>query len=339
MQVIFLCQAAGDIVHILGEIEKFNKIESDVCIYIFCLERKHSLKSCFSLLSLNNVIIDSLLSIEPCIRYPWKRWWYRKKTTKLLINKGILSNNTIVYFTSIYDDPVTIGYLGVLIRNHCRICYLNHYDDSQNIVPLNKYSISECCKLMLYYFFTGVPLSYYSMSNRWNVLRFPKEKYNIEEIKSKIDINICNKYSYSIGLPSKKTVLFFSQPNREKSLISDEEYNQIHFDVVEKLKALKYYIVIKGHPMLGICPINESQADLILPNKLPSELLNYKHVESCYGFMTIALATTAKLGVKTYTILPLMKDKTSLAYEGAIDYINMTGEFKINYLNDLNDIV
>ena len=34
-----------------------------------------------------------------------------------------------------------------------------------------------------------------------------------------------------------------------------------------------------------------------------------------------------------------MKDKTSLAYEGAIDYINMTGEFKINYLNDLNDIV
>lgn len=158
------------------------------------------------------------------------------------------------------------------------------------------------------------------------------------ELYPVLDSVICKKYAVKIDSNVNKTALLFTQPNRDHQLISNEEHDEIQRSVAKKLKDAGYTLVLKGHPTIGICEAVRPYADVIVPQIIPGELLDFSQVHSCYAFLSIALASTAKLGICSYSFLPLMKSHESVNYQEALSFITETGEGKILLLNSLNEI-
>lgn len=178
-----------------------------------------------------------------------------------------------------------------------------------------------------------------NMSGRWIVFRYPKEIIpHMTELHPVLDSVICKKYAVKIDSNVNKTALLFTQPNRDHQLISNEEHDEIQRSVAKKLKDAGYTLVLKGHPTIGICEAVRPYADVIVPQIIPGELLDFSQVHSCYAFLSIALASTAKLGICSYSFLPLMKSHESVNYQEALSFITETGEGKILLLNSLNEI-
>lgn len=337
-KIFFLCQASGDIIHILQEAHKIHITNNNVSIKVLCLYKE--LIESWKFLSISFIEIEYFPRYFIPISQPWKLFSWRKKVNSLFKKEGFnnTQENSRIYFTSIYDDPTTAYYVHKLYKLKYQIYYLNHYDDKQAIIPVNHISIKDKIRLLLYRFLTNINFDLYYMSGRWNVLRFPKEKYHFPEISSEINHSICQQYAYTIKNEKGKYILLFSQPNRDFSLVSDQEYNYIYQQVSDRLKEKGYFIVQKGHPVIGLCESIKSQADIIIPATIPSELINLSSFDACYGFMTIALASTAKLGSPSYSFLPLVKNHTTEAYKGAIDFVNSSSENKIKYINKIEDI-
>lgn len=335
--IVFFCQAGADIIHILKEIETLNERIKQPRIKVICLNS--FLFRSFSNIKLSdNVIIAYCRRVHPPMYTPWRKSAWLKIVETILSRHFDEDNISRVYFTSVNDDPIGITYVCWCLKKGYQMFYLNHYDEKQAISPVKCISIKDKIRLYLYKYFTGLDFSWYRMGGRWNILHFHIENYQVEELHPILDKTICKKFSYKICNDTKKNALVFSQPNREHELITDEEYNNLFHRLVEELKNAGYYVILKGHPILGICPTNTDQADEIIPQTLPSELIDLDVIDSCYGFLTIALSSSAKLGLLSYTILSLMNNKQSPNYYDSVNYVNETSEGKIKFLNSWKEL-
>lgn len=328
-KTIFICQASADIAHILKEIDTLQANDTEYKFKILCVDPV--LYDCFQLIKNVPAEIKYVPRIIPKLSRLWTLWSWRNKVKTLLAFEGFCDPDTTVYFTSVCDDPVSAYYVSFALKNGAKVKYLNHYDNIQAITPSKNATLRERFRLYLNNIFTGASFSIYNMAGRWNVLRFNYERYNIQELHPVLDPAICAKYAYVPDTDGKRSVLFFSQPSREANLITEDEYNQIHKTMVDYLHQKGYYVVGKGHPRLGVCPSNKGQFDFEIPTVLPSELVKTDAFDCCYAFMTIALGSAAKLGVESYSFLPLMKDHESEAYKKAIKFTENSGEGKIKY--------
>lgn len=335
--IVFFCQAGGDIVHILKKIDDIQEETLNPSIRIFCFNNPQLLE-CFKFLQIKNVEVQYQPHFYPPISSPWRKFGWKKQVLKWLYQTNLINSCQVVYFTSIYDDAATTYYIKTLLEYGVRAYYLNHYDDIQSITPLRNIKLVDRIRLLSYRFCTGINYSLSNMANRWNVVRFPKEKYDIIELHPVIDKKVCLKYAYRCDNGKKNKILFFSQPNREHDLISDEEFNAIHIQILSELKRKGYFVVLKGHPVIGLCPGTSSYADMIIPQFIPSELIDLSSFNACVAFMTIALASSAKMGIPSYSFLPLMKNHDSIFYKGACTFIRNTGDSKIVLLNNLAEL-
>lgn len=335
-KIIFFCQASGDIVHILQVAHNEHEKDSNSQIVILCMFEK--LLESWRFLNINYIKVVYCQRLYAPISKPWTYFVWKNKVDKLLNNLIFNGADKIskIYFTSIYDDPATAYYIHLIIKSGIKVIYLNHYDDKQSITPLKKMSIVNRLKICMYRLLTGIKFQLYNMPGRWKVIRFPKEKYKLTEIDALLEPQIFKSYAFSIN-NDKKNILLFSQPNRDHDLISDEEYDDIFYQVVIKLKELGYYIVQKGHPIIGTCKRIDDIVDLTIPSSIPSELVDYDSFIGCYGFLTIALASAAKMGITSYSFLPLTKNHDTEAYKGAINFTNSTSDNKIIFIQDLKD--
>ena len=333
-KTVFICQASADIVHIIKEIDNLRK-NTNTSIIIVCVD-KH-FYDCFNFLSIENVELIYQRRYYPPIGRPWKYLSWRRSVRLFLNQIGLNSTKDTLYFSSIYDDTATPCYVTVALRRGCKVKYLNHYDDIQSIGKITHVPFVQRLKLYAYRFLCGIQFEYRNMSGRWNVTRFPIEKYNIEELHPMLDVEICNKYAYRPNIDCEKAVLVFSQTNRDKNLIEDKEYDYIHHKLVEELKKLGCYVILKGHPIIGICNTNKGQADLTIPQMLPSELIDMTKIRCCFAFMTIALSSSAKIGVECYSMLTLMKCHNAF-FDKAKAFIDSTSEGKIKYIESYNQL-
>ena len=334
--IVFFCQAGADIIHILKEIDILNEKDFYPKIQVVCLSS--FLYHCFlNIKTSDNVEIAYCRRVHPPMRFPWKKIKWKKITKNILSDYSCSGNISRVYFTSVNDDPIGLYYVCHISKGH-ELFYLNHYDDKQAISPTKHISIKEIIRLFLYRYFTGLDFSWYRMGGRWNVLHYHVERTRVKELHPVLDKATCKKYSYKVYNNTTKAALVFSQPNRERELIRDEDYNNLFYKLVEELKKAGYYVVLKGHPVLGICPINVDQADEIIPQTMPSELVDLDAFDSCYGFLTIALSSSAKLGIPSYTILSLMSNKNSLNYQDCVNYVIESSEGKVIFLNSWQDL-
>ena len=335
--IVFFNQAAGDIVHILKIYDQLMSSSTDYTFKIVCFNNER-ICEVYRTLHLNNVDVSFFSHIYPSFKNLFSRRQWRKKVF-MALEKIITDRNTEIYFTSIYDDFMTPYYVGILAEKGHRIYYLNHYDDCQNIFPTKNSPLKKRLILRILNYNTGIRYSMCNMSGRWIVFRYPKEIIpHMTELHPVLDSVICKKYAVKIDSNVNKTALLFTQPNRDHQLISNEEHDEIQRSVAKKLKDAGYTLVLKGHPTIGICEAVRPYADVIVPQIIPGELLDFSQVHSCYAFLSIALASTAKLGICSYSFLPLMKSHESVNYQEALSFITEIGEGKILLLNSLNEI-
>jgi hypothetical protein len=337
-EIVFFCQAPADIVHILKEYDNLRtEYVDNLQVKIICVNSK-ALFDYFNYLNLENIDIIYLDYNYISIKKLWEIWNWRIKSIKSIKDLGILSGNKSFYFCSIYDDPITTFFMNFLYMHNKKIIYLNHYDNIQNIVPLRGKNIKQKIYEKLYYLCTGIKYQYWNMSNRWEVLRFPIENIDCQIKHPVIDDVICKKYAYQVHLNERnQAILFFSQPNREKKCLDDEEYNNIHVQVALILKDQGYKIYTKGHPRIGVCNSLKNLADEEIPQFIPSELLDINMFKFCIGFTTIALASSAKLGIPTYSFLPLAPNHNSY-YDGLIKFSIISGDNKIKFIHSLDEL-
>jgi hypothetical protein len=336
--IIFFCQAPADIVHILKEYDNLKtRYKDNLQIEIVCVNTK-VLLDYFNNVKLEDVVVVYLEYIPISIRKIWKLWNWRKKSLKSIKELGLLNGNKTFYFCSIYDDPITSYFMYLLYKQNKEIIYLNHYDDKQNITVIKRKNIKQTIYEYLFYLVTGIKYEYRNMSGRWCPIRFPIESVDYQIKYPVLDDTICKKYAYQIySNDYDRTVMFFSQPNREKNFLDDKEYDDIHVHVVLKLKELGYRIYTKGHPRLGICKSIKHLVDEEIPSFIPSELLDISKFKFCIGFVTIALASSAKLGIPTYSFLPLVK-KHNINYEELLKFSIISGENKIKFIDSLEEL-
>lgn len=335
--VVFFCQAGADIVHILKEVDEIKK--EDLLKKIRIVTLGIPLYICFKRISLpDKVSVCYIRRLNPPLKRPWKKKNWERIVDKLLLNNVLGTDVENVYFTSVNDDPVASYYVVWCLKQGCKICYLNHYDDIQAIAPTNEVSLYDRIRLLIYNYITGLKYSWYRMGGRWNVIHFNYKTYPISELHPLLDKGICQKYSYKLSSQLQNAILVFSQPNREQAIISDDEYNKMFNYLVKLLKENGFYVVIKGHPVLGICPSNKEQADEEIPQILPSELIDYDVFCASIGFITIALSSAAKLGLPSYSIISLMKQTSSKNYKECVESLMTSSDNKINFLKSWNEI-
>ncbi len=336
--VLFFAQANADVVHVLKEIEELNTEFNHITVKVVCLTI--SIYKCFVCLELPEYVsVDYCKRIRPPLKKPWKRWYWRNLVDSILNKYSNNEHYDRVYFTSVNDDQVTPYYVQHFVKRKSKAFYLNHYDDKQAIEDAENVPFKQKIGLLLFHFFTNLDFTMKRMGGRWNITHFQYNKYPIRELHPVIDREICKKYAYNIHLNSKKAVLVFSQPNRDFDLISNDEYDMLLYTLVDILKSKGHYVVIKGHPTLGICLKNKNQADEEIPSMLSSELIDLSSFEACYGFLTIALGSSAKLGVPSYSILPLMSDTSSLDFEKCVRFIKESGNGRIIFLSSWDEII
>lgn len=336
-KIVFFCQAGADVVHILKEIDSINENDGSASIRIICLTTV--LFDCFNYIELpSNVKFEYFRRIIPPIKKPWRKNKWIKIVDTCLRRYVLKGHVDKVYFTSVNSDPTSCYYIGICLKTGCDVSYLNHYDDIQAIIPLEKLTFKESVKLRMIRYMTGLHFSIYRMGGRWNVLHFHYEDYPIQVLHPILNKETCKKYAYKVKMGDKKAVLVYSQPNRDHDLISDEEHDALFHELVARLKNKGYYVVLKGHPRLGVCPINVNQADEIIPKNLSAELIDLTVFDACYGFITIALSSSAKLGASSYSILPLMKDTKSKNYKDCVKFTNESSEGKIKFVTSWGDL-
>jgi hypothetical protein len=336
--IVFFCQAPADIAHILKEYEELKvKYADDLKVTIVCVNSKAELEY-FSNIKLENVYVFYLEYIPISIRKIWKLFSWKKKTIKSIKDLEFLYGDKTFYFCSIYDDVITAFHMHYLYQNRKKIIYLNHYDNEQNIIPINKITDKQIIYEKIYFLVTGIKYKFWDMSGRWNVIRFPIEDVAFREKQVVLDSHICKKYAYKINTSKyKKAVMLFSQPNREKSLLSDDEHDKLHILVVLKLKELGYTVFTKGHPRMGICQCLKNIVDEEIPQVIPSELIDLYMFKFCIGFVSFALSSSAKLGIPAYSFISLIKSRNE-HYDGLITFTDTTSENKIKFIHSLDEL-
>ena len=338
---ILFCQTSADFPYLLKEYDELVSTNPESTIKIICLNNP-IYATFFKSLNLQHAKIEFLDNLLFPLKKIWVIPWWRRKAKRRL-EKVIPLNNNTYYFTSIYDDPSTNFYIHLLYKKKQKIVYLNHYDKIQNIQPLGKRSLKNYFIEFLYFLFTSIRYKYYDMSGRWNPIRFPIEDYNkIIETNPTLDKHTCEKYSCQIETSdnAKKNVLLFSQPNRDQKLISDEEYNQLHLNLVNILKQNGFKVYTKGHPRIGICPVLNNEVDGVIPQYIPGELLGLSSFSACIGFLTIALSSTAKLKIiPTYSFLPCMANNDSPVYKDALSFMNASSNYNIQYIETFEILI
>jgi hypothetical protein len=336
--IVFFCQAPADIVHILKEYEDLKtKYADDLQVEIVCVNSK-VLLDYFNNIQLQEIKVIYLEYTPVPIKKIWKIRSWKKKVMESIKKSGFLSGDKSFYFCSICDDLLTTYFMNLLYTHNKKIVYLNHYDDTQNISALKKISAKQKLVEILYYRTTGIKYKFWNLSDRWTCIRFPIESVNFEIKYPILDNAICKKYAYRIYPNAKdQTVLFFSQPNREKNVIDDNEHDSLNIQIISKLKDSGYKIYAKGHPRIGICNSISRLIDEEIPQFIPSELIDITMFKFCIGFVTIAMSSSAKLGIPTYSFIPLVKNHNSY-YDGLMKFMMTSGENKIKFIDSLDEL-
>lgn len=332
------CQAPADIPHILKKHDELS-IEKGAHIEICCFN-SIACYDCLASLNLNAIIKYIPFFVFPFKKKVWNLLFLQSIAISKLSEQDIWKKDVVIYFTSIYDDPSTAFYLHLFHKKmQAKLNYLNHYDNNQNITVATNVTKKEYVVRLLLKYFTGICFEYRTMSNRWNVLRFPKECYEIIEHKPNLDLAVCRKYAYHINNKTSKAVLLFASPNREQKFISDEEYMDLHVRIVNYLKDKGYMVYVKGHPRIGTPIEISSIVDGEIPQYISSELIELSDFSLCVGFITIALASAAKMKIiPVFSFLPLASNTHSDIYDSYLSYIEQSGDGSIKLIHSLDDL-
>lgn len=268
-------------------------------------------------------------------------FWEKKEQVKKDLASLCLDEKSDIriFFTDIYED-VYMGLYLKYLRNYQPVHILSHLEISEWKANYGKVLIREHLpfklriKEQLYTYIYGYSFKY-SLEDRWiialNVLKYnyPRIDYSEKSIISKYRKSICDAHQ--------RSVLFFTEPYRNK-FQSEENYDMMNKRIVTALHENGYKVYVKGHPSLGCYQGVLDMCDLEIPSYIPSEYLDISAFEFAIGFVSTALCSASEI-IKAYSVLPMCEiidNKERKYWEKYL--VNMKGS-NIIFVDDFSEIV
>jgi hypothetical protein len=213
-----------------------------------------------------------------------------KIKTELKAAKELFKGST-VYFFSNYFDYATFFFLNKL-RRQSRIIFLDIFD----LQRPEKRSIGLWSRgrKRLFEILTGGRLAVTGTGDK-EVLTYPYEHYGLEREKAGESVTIPERYLYrgKTGPVSAKRALLFESNEELGGRFSN--YEQEMVGVLEVVSQNGFEVHLKPHPRLG-CSSFLTRFSTVIPERIPSEFLDYAAFSLVLGVDTAALVFPAQTG-------------------------------------------
>lgn len=326
--IFIFCQAPLHIPYMLTVYDMYKN--SSLKITIVC--PFENMKIYFDSLNLNARII-----VLPKIDCSYKKFFlyykYRRRFLKNLIEMDIYKENSIVFFSSVFHRLYNY-YIKLYLElklTEVRFIQIEKFPS----MTINKITLKKRVEKLFLFLITKIKYEYTKQGDHI-VLRFPLENYPIKIIDIKICNNTIEKYCYKIPTLSydRHNVILFANPYRDP-FNTEEDYIKLHKNVCEKLKDCGYNIFLKGHPRIGLLNSVTKYADNIIPDFIPSELIDYSQFSFAFGFTSTAICN---LKIPAFSFLKLCQPVNLESYNYWIDYLNQWSNSKVTFIEDINEI-
>lgn len=261
-----------------------------------------------------------------------------KDNINLLKKSGYtLSKKTNIFFTDICDNWEIGLYLKLfencnIIKIQDKLDIVKNLDSKEN----NRKNISLKMKIeeIIYLFLYGYPWVY-TLIDHWTMkIDLSKLNYPLLDLS---DMSICNDYMFSAPQYSEKSVLFFTEPYRNR-FQSEANYEDLNIFIVNSLHKLGYKVGIKGHPRIGCNENALKLADFEIPSYVPAEFLNLKCYDFVIGFVSSSLCSASKQ-VKAYSILPMCEVQNQKELDYWYDYLNKLSDGRVIFIENINKVI
>ena len=129
------------------------------------------------------------------------------------------------------------------------------------------------------------------------------------------------------------TILFLLSPV-EINMLKKSSIKKIKKMLLE-LKSKKFRLVLKGHPRLGFPEGLENYFEVIVPNHIPSEFINYKNINITIGIISSSLNYIVSVPeAKVYSIIDFLDFKIPEKRIFYKKYLTELSDSKIIFLEE-----
>ena len=326
------CQAPTKISAVLlcyeKEVEAGNKVT-------IVTKNSVSMNSFFRKLELNATVVhlESIKYEKYCLAHFFA---IKKIVRKDIENLGICHDaNVRIFFTDICDDFWMGLYLSELkqfpiIKIQGEIDIKRNLDrcwDRRNL-PF-KLRIKE----RLFSLFFGYSFFYTNIDHWTLAINIKKYNYPLLDYSDK---SVCNRYLISAPSQFEHSVLFFTEPYRNK-FQTEDDYMRLNKLIIIELQKKGYKVGVKGHPRIGLPNGIRNLADFEVESYLPAEFIDMKSYDFVIGFVSTSISSASNQ-IPAYSVLPMCQIIDEKQVDYWYDYLNTLSANKVFYLNDLNDI-
>ena len=315
-KMILFSQAPADVQYVIS-LYDINKEVYEITIVVVNVENTFKfLKSLKLKASLHFIPLIGQSEGLKFLLYSFKlRMMYKKLFSS--------SENAQVYFFSNNYDYVTAFFIEKLqLRNSVNFCDIYNIDGEE---VKNKIIF---IKIMLIRVLFGIKIKFFRLLPD-TAYQYMYNKTRMNEIALEVDRKRLQNYLYTIERNKNRKSLLFFESNGE----IDTSFANYKHDLCKILDNIsdKYSIYVKPHPRLGYSKLLENYNVEMIPNYIPSELVNTQSFDMVLGIDSTSIATIEH--ANAYSLINLFEfvDEKRKVY--LIDYLDKLSEGKLIYIN------
>lgn len=324
------CQAPGDLIHSIALYDKY-KFNSKITIY--CINTKSTYEY-FKSLKLKIKLVYIPYNIFISSKNPLSVFIARNKLLKLYNSHLLLKSNETVYFFSIWFDWITFYLIGKLSKEN-EIIYYSHYKSVSEIGKLN-FSLKEKYQLYLHYLATGIKFKFTEETNTKRLLFLYKAFGIKKKIAADVNHTLLEPYLLKFNNLNLNSILLIESKIEFGSIFIDYKTEMSNLFSYLKKKGFKIYI--KGHPRLGLTKELEKMSDYIIPNQIPSELLDIKKFSKIIGVDSYSLAYLSKIRHSVYSVINILSVSNKNEKNRIQNYLATNSDNKIIFPNKIDEL-
>lgn len=335
---LFICQAPADVKYILSLIplDALKEI-SILVVKVSGIYKFFRSLSIFKHVDINFVPYEEFTITKPLNIVKGKR---NLKFKVKEIESNLEYRCEIIFFSR-FADWITASLVHYFYKTQkYSITYVDHYDSISakemtyyNILPFKRI---KSFFLLWYLSSVRLKLNVKQRYSEFPIKRYPKIKHilTIEVDRKRIE-----KFSYEPqGTDNlKNRILLFTSYSDD--FIESKQTFYVFEQTIRLLKNAGYSIYFKGHPRLGIIKELETYPDVVIPEYIPGEFINYNNFSGIIGILSSLLSYCAKN--YTVPVISLLELATFKKEEDKVffrNFLNNQSSEKILFTADYNSI-
>ncbi len=327
-KIIIFCQAPADMPYFLSLYEKYKE-EKVILVYVINVE------NIFKFIKGLNLNLHSLVFI-PYASISFKNVFQiikeRKRIEFFKIKYFDFVTKADVFFFSRFEDWLTSSFL-VTLKKKNSIFYIDYYDNSA--IYFNKTSKSIRLKFfgLILKYLTGVN---FKLDIVEKLPEFPIDSYNIDKLDAILNPDVFFNYSYKFNIPlSNKSNIIFFISECDSAIYDFKFYDFKLKSIINDLKKNGFYVVVKGHPRIGIPESIREISDYEIPSYVPGEFINIEEFKFCLGLDTNAICYFAKSNkLPTYSLIRMFPTLNIEMIEILVNFLKNQSGNKIKFIDN-----